>query len=296
MRFGLPIVFVLLVLSCSSTIRNDDTSQEMNVKMGFTETEVLEQLDSAFNNLPTSYYPEGQPGDIKYNFFLDLEDGYCEIASSRIHLYADSTRWAIVFETGGYHNRRLAGVIDLTYVGNCIAYPVDKYPERSYISNMSSVLLIEESEFQRIENKDGVEMENFELIGPNTTEIKIRDTSIIFERDFKKYEAVGIKLREYDNPKNLIGFGDLMRYLNETNPLVISATESDIQEHIPSDLPSVMTIDLFHYLSAYDKRSLPSEQETYQMIAKVLVTRSASSWKPTLPANNHWTNWESGGL
>lgn len=296
MRFGLPIVFVLLVLSCSSTIRNGDTSQEINVKMVYTETEVLEQLDSAFKNLPTSYFPEGQQGDIKYNFFLDLEDGYCEIASSRIHLYSDSTRWAIVFETGGYHNRRHAGVINITFVGNCIAYPVDKYSERSYISNMSSVLLIEESEFQRIENKDGVEMENFELIGSNTTDIKIRDTSIIFERDFKKYESLGIKTREYDNPKKLIGFGELLRYLNETSPQLISATEADIQKHIPSDLPKVITIEQFHYVSAYDKGALPSEQETYQLIAKVLVTRSASSWKPTLPANNHWANWESGGL
>jgi len=31
-------------------------------------------------------------------------------------------------------------------------------------------------------------------------------------------------------------------------------------------------------------------------IARILVARNPSLWKPTLPANNHWSNWESGHL
>ncbi len=205
--------------------------------MPFTETEILEQLDLAFNRTPSKYYPTGRPIDIKYNFFLDLEHGYCETAGNRIHLYADSTRWVIVFEKSGYQNRGTSAEIELNYVGNCIDYPVDKYPERNYITNSGRVILIDPTEFERIENKEGTEMETFELIGQNIKKIKIRDKFVPFDNNYKNYEKIGIKIRDYDNPKKLIGFGDLIRYLHETNPTLISATEDEIRKHIPKDIP-----------------------------------------------------------
>src|SRR5689334_12802499 len=123
----LLLIASLILFSCSST----SDKQHKDKSIMFTENEILHQLDLAFNGTPNEYYPEGQPGDIKYNFFLDLEHGYCETAGNRIHLYADSTRWAIVFEKSGYQNRGGSAEIELNYVGNCIDYPIDKYPERN---------------------------------------------------------------------------------------------------------------------------------------------------------------------
>ena len=262
----------------------------------FTESEILHQLDLAFDGAPSDYYPQGRLQDVKYNFFLDLEHGYCETAGNRIHLYGDPTRWTIIFEKSGYQNRGTSAEIELNYVGNCIDYPIDKYPERNYITNSSRVILIDPTEFERIENKEGGEMETFELIGPNTKQIKVRDKFIPFDNDYKNYEKVGVKVKDYNNPKKLIGFGELIRYLNETNRALISATEQDIRKHIPKDLPKLMTLDKFHFVSAYDKSKLPSTQETYKLIAKVLVARDTTNWKPTEKPNNHWTNWESGNL
>ena len=264
--------------------------------MTFNEKEILEQLDLTFNGIPTKYYPPGRPQDIKYNFFLDLEHGYCETAGSRIHLYADSTKWVIAFEKSGYQNRGRSAEIELDYVGNCINYPVDKYPERNYITNSSRIFLIDQTEFDRIENKDGEEMETFELIGPYTKEIKVRDKLIFFDNNYKNYEKVGIRVRDYDNPKKLISFGDLIRYFHETDPKLISATEDEIRQHIPKDIPKLMTIDDFHFGSAYDKTNLPSQQETYTLVAKVLTTKDTKAWKPTQNPNNSWKNWESGNL
>ncbi len=264
--------------------------------MKFNETEILEQLDLAFNGEPSKYYPSGLPEDIKYNFFLDLEHGYCETAGNRIHLYADSTRWIVVFEKSGYQNRGTSAEIELDYIGNCVDYPVDKYPERNYITNANNIILIDPTEFERIENKDGEEMETFELIGQNIKEIKIRDNGVKFDNDHKNYEKLGIDIRDYDNPKNLIGFGDFIRYLHETNPSLISATEEEIRKHIPKDIPKLMTIDEFHFVSPYDKTNPPSQQETYQLIAKILTTKNITNWKPTQKPNNSWKNWESGHL
>lgn len=122
----------------------------------------------------------------------------------------------------------------------------------------------------------------------------MRDTAILFESDFLKYENHGIKLREYDNPKKLIGFGDFCyASLNPTDPKVIAATEDHIRAHIPVDLPKRMTIEEFHYVSSY--KVLPSKQETFQLIAKVLVGKKFMFWKPTLEANSHWSNWGNPG-
>jgi len=264
--------------------------------MTFTETEILEQLDLAFNGTPSKYYPKGRTEDIKYNFFLDLEHGYCVTAGNRIHLYADSTRWIIVFEKSGYQNRGTSAEIELYYIGNCVDYPVDKYPEKNYITNSSSVILIDPTEFERIENNEGSEMETFELIGQNIKEIKIRDKFVPFDNNYQNYEKVGIQIRDYDNPKKLIGFGDLIRYLQETNPTIISAAEDEIRKHIPKDILKLITIDEFHFISAYEKTYPPSQQETYKLLAKVLVTQDTTNWKPTQKANNSWKNWESGNL
>ena len=264
--------------------------------MAFSESEILGQFDLANYGRPTKYFPIGRPHDIKYNFFLDLEHGYFETAGSSIHLYADSTRWAVVFEKCGYQNRGASAAIELTYFGNCIDYSVDEYPERNYITNVHRVPLIDPAEFERIENKDGDEMETFELIGQNIREIKIRDRMLSFNSDYQSYEKLGIMVRSYANPKKLIGFGDLIRYIHETNPEAVSATEEEIRNNIPVDIPKLLKIDEFHFVSAYNSANLPSQQETYQLIAKVLVALDTTKWQPTQQPNNSWKNWESGHL
>ncbi|MEO0728359.1 MAG: hypothetical protein AAFZ63_27685, partial [Bacteroidota bacterium] len=91
--------------------------------MNFSEKEILAEIDSAFIGEPGPFFPgKKNQKDIHYNFFLDLEHGYCNTASSRIHLYADEENWAVVFEKGGYQNRAPSVEVELYYVGNCIEY------------------------------------------------------------------------------------------------------------------------------------------------------------------------------
>jgi hypothetical protein len=264
--------------------------------MSYTEKEILEELDSNFNEIPSSFYPKGEERDIIYSFFLDLEHGYCYVANSKIHLYADKDRWAIVFEKNGYNTRANRAEIYLHYVGNCINYNVTKHSERNYISNMAVIVLITNIEFARIQNNLGSEMEQFELINPKIKEIEIRGLKIPIEHDSSIYEKHGIKVRDYDNSKKLIGFEDVVRFFAETNPKIIQATEIEIKQYIPNDIPKILTIDQFNHLSVYQEEKIASQHETYQLIAKVLTAKNADFWKPTLKPNNHWSNWESGNL
>lgn len=146
----LSLIILLLLISCSGSLKKD-INKTQNMK--FKETEILEQLDLAFNGIPSKYYPPGKPDDIKYNFFLDLEHGYCETAGNRIHLYADSTRWVVVFEKSGYQNRGNSAEIQINYVGNCVNYPTEKYPDRNYITNTSNIILVDSTDLIELRTK-----------------------------------------------------------------------------------------------------------------------------------------------
>jgi hypothetical protein len=266
-----------------------------NENMPFTETEILQELDLAIAGKPGKYFPVVKQQYIAYNFPPDLEHGYCLTAGSRIHLFADESRWAIVFEKSGYNNRGGDATVQLTYFGNCIDYIVQKYPEQTYVSNLAYIPLITGEEYERIQ-AEGDDFDSFERISKNTAYINVKGQEVPFESDYHKYEALGIVIQDEDNPENLIGFGDIIRYLHETNPQLISATDNEIRKQLPAGLPKLMTISDFHFTSAYDKANLPSKQELYKLIARVLLTRNPAEWKPVQKPNNHWSNWESGNL
>lgn len=286
-------ILILLVLAACNSKQKDIL--ELNY-MSFTETDILKRLDLTHSGIPADDYPNAREQDVNYAFFLDLEHGYCETAGSKIHLYRDKKRWAIVFEKSGYQNRGDRSEITLDYVGNCINYPIDQFEDRNYISNSASISLITSEEYERIRNKAGSDMETFELISPDATEIEIHGQKVPIEKDLKKYLDLGIKPREYDNPNKLIAYGDIVRYFSDVNPSLVAATESEIKMHIRNDIPKLMTIDKFHFISKYDEKTPPSKQETFQLIAKVLITGDTTIWKPKQKPNNHWSNWESGHL
>lgn len=79
----------------------------------------------------------------------DVRNALARIDSgSRVHVYADRTRWVIVAEAPAYHDGR--GVIELTDTGNCITPgkryipvtgPLDSIPTGSFPPNTRQVLV-----------------------------------------------------------------------------------------------------------------------------------------------------------
>ncbi|MDJ1479545.1 hypothetical protein QNI16_03555 [Cytophagaceae bacterium YF14B1] len=239
-----------------------------------TEQDILHELD-----------------ETKNKFFLDLEHGYFHTAGSRITLFADKSRWAIVMEKTGYGNRSMSIEIDICYYSNCLAME-----EYTLGFNNTGVELFSEIDFQNIGK-------GFELVDTEARFITIRDKKLPIEKDENKYEEKGIKIRDYDNPDHQIDFVALTRYLDEQYPELFRASDAEIHKYLPADLPKLMTIDKWHhktYWEIYDSNlygedTRPSTYETFQMIAKILVTKDTTLWKPTLPPNNDWQNWPEAG-
>ena len=235
-----------------------------------------------------------------YHFFIDFEHPYFHTAGSRLTLYADEMRWAIVFEKSGYSNRGLRGEIELSYFGNCLSNLQSEGSPEGYTSNMKSVEIIDT---RTIEN----DMD--ELVSKNIIQVKVRDVLLNVEQDKSVYEKKNITNSLYDNEENLIDIPSLIRYLDEEHPDLFRATDKELRTCLPADLPRLMEINEWHH-EAYTKLETfpssstyhyeimgkkPSEYETYKMIADILVSKDITKWKPTLNSNNNWRNWPNGG-
>ncbi len=266
------IVSSIVILSFQSTNKT-----AMNEEL---EKEILGELDSSFLGVAGKFYPKKTDSNVLYNFFIDLEHGYFLTAGNKIHLFADSKRWAIIFEVNGYNNRLNQAQIQLIYVGNCIKYTKEKIANLEYISNMKFLPIIDEITLKK--------QTSHKLI-------KIRNKNVRFENDYKKYEKLGIKIND-SNDTSKISLGEFIRYLQETNPAVLNATQKELKANIPKNIPYLTTINEYHYASIYNKDLPPSKQETFLLIAKVLASRNIAKWQPNLKANNHWSNWVSGNL
>lgn len=263
------IVSSIVILSFQSTNKT-----AMNEEL---EKEILAELDSSFLGVAGKFYPKKTDNNVLYNFFIDLEHGYFLAAGNKIHLFADSKRWAIIFEVNGYNNRLNQAQIQLIYIGNCIKYTKEKNSNLEYISNIKFLPIIDEITFKK---------------QTSNKLTKIRNKNVRFENDYKKYEKLGIKI----NDTSKISLDEFIRYLQETNPTILNATQKELKANIPKNIPYLTTINEYHYASIYNKDLPPSKQETFLLIAKVLASRNIAKWQPTLKANNHWSNWESGNL
>ncbi len=224
-----------------------------------------------------------------YINFLDLADGYFFTAGSRINLFADDDRWAIVFEKSGYHNRGGRAEIELSYFGNCLENLETTGLNGKFVSNSKRFTLIDGENFNKIEA-------DFELVSKKADVVKVRDKQLPIEQNQLKYKAKNIDIQQFDNVLNRIDYPALVRYLDEEYPNVFRATPFELRSCIPGDLRFIMHIDQWHhrYYTPYGGEK-PSSYETFRQIADVLVSKDKACWNPSLRPNNDWRNWPGAG-
>lgn len=238
---------------------------EGNPKTNYTASEILEQLDKC----------------AKECSFPILDNGYIHLVHSKLSAYRDDERWALVIEVIGFSPRDYGheGVNNCLYIfGNCISMRLGLDDSSFlYLTHNSAECPTFDEEFE-------------EFLNPVAKTMMIRDKEIKLNHNREFYLNKGIELVEEDK----IRVHEVLRGLVPEFNKNLEATEEEIRSRIPTDLPKVLELLEWNHPDCAGSE-LPSNNETFQQIAKVLETSKLSHYNPSFPANNHWKNWSLGG-
>ena len=268
----IQIFFITLLILIVTACRSQPSASIL-----YTKEDILNNLDDVqpFKTLP--FFAASAPN----------------LGGSRITLFADSTRWAIVFETtdlGEY------GELVLYTFGNCLVNQSREGLQGQFLSNVSFFRIISsDSYYQIVDTNDS----SFGLIRKDVKSLMVRNQQVSVDQNIEKYEAKGIYIRDYLNPQKLIDYPSLVRFLEDDNKELFRATDDELMQLLPKDLPKLFVIDEWHHKDYHDPLDgvnkpfgdKPSTQESYRRIADVLVTKDIGKWKPWLPPKNHWKYW-----
>ncbi|WP_230686581.1 DUF7003 family protein [Catellatospora vulcania] len=198
--------------------------------------------------------------------FPDLENGYYYAIDARLHAFRDDARWALVVELVGY-NPRAANVIDVLHCfGNCLTEGQPGYTHGDFLDRVDNMHQVEDPE-------DG------ELLRGGRPPIVVRGQAIEVEA------TAGEPL------------WDVFRRLVPEHRDLLLADDEELRHRLPDDLPRIMVLEQWWHRDPDRFDQLPSETETFQQLAQVLVTGDIGAYRPTHAPNTHWSFWpESGSL
>ncbi|RMB62767.1 hypothetical protein EAX61_04100 [Dokdonia sinensis] len=234
-------------------------------KKEYTAEDILEQLDRCANDFT----------------FPMLDNGYIYPVHSKLSAYRDGNRWALIIEVIGFNYRSGGhnGISNCLHTyGNCIdTKPGTDNANFLYITDSSSDHPTFDDEYE-------------ESLNPKSKTMILRKNEIAINHNRKFYINKGIELEEDDK----IFIWEFLRGLEPEHNKDFEATENEIRTRIPRDLPQIMELTEWNHPDCADSE-LPSRNETFQQIAKVLETGNTELYKPNVKPNNHWKNWPAGG-
>lgn len=241
---------------------------DMRKKRIFSRLDILTQLDDAAR---------------VYDFPM-LDNGYMYLADVRLHAYrddprrSDEPRWVLVIDVLGWFNRAYAVENILHCYGNCL--------KRSPgTANEDFLGMVEDGPEGSLFDKEYGEYVHNEA---RTVCIRGKVVPINTTADF-----LAAKRIELIDPPKVHGF-ELLRSLLPEHRDLLFATEEELRQRVPPDLPCLLRLDEWYHPNLCDGE-LPSDKETFQMIADVLASGDSAHYAPTKPPNTHWSNWPKGG-
>jgi outer membrane protein assembly factor BamB len=224
----------------------------------FTKEDILRQLDADAD-------------------FPMLDNGYIHPAATRLNVFRDPTRWALVIEIVGWNNRS-SGHEAIANALYCYGNWLDQRPG-----------LADDGFLHPTRDGDAGITFDDQDVDPDARTLYVRDTLVKIPRVRKHYASLGIKLEE----PGVIKGHELLRALAAEQRDLLLATDEELRQRV-GDLPLVLRLQEWRHpdLSADEK---PGECEAFQMIADVLVTGDPVNYHPTQPPNTHWKHWPMAG-
>jgi hypothetical protein len=221
-----------------------------------------------------------------------LDNGYVYLAATRLSLHRSENDWAIVIEVFGFSAR--AGLPDI-HVYTFGSRLHDRNAPTNYVSSdaydnyLRSNPNNESRLFHPIAQGDWQDSETDEFVAPSAVVVPVRGFLVPIPEsvEFNRY---GIEL-EY-GPR--IQTFELCRFLAEAYRESVLATPSERRVSVPPEHCELLVLEEWNHPNIVDDER-PGRSETFRMLAKVLVTGDLNEYRPSEPANSHWSNWPDGG-
>jgi hypothetical protein len=283
-----------------------------------TEEEILNTLDNT--------------NDGAYCSFVELGHVYSYLIDSRLNIFrSENNQWAIAIERLGYNPRASAIILDIFYYGNCLInletynenlknyYSI--YPIESLDETLESETLKSEIETWNIRSEKvqisklsddylnaGIKLRKSEL-----KEINVENVARLLVTKHRDLFRATDKELYKSIPTELSKILVIDEWHHKDFQLAMTSPMTD--EHIKytlefnQNLGGLQDFD-FEGLKALIsqqgvlaesgnrkiwKNNRPSSYETWQLIAKTIVSNDTSIYQPTLKPNTHWKNWKKSG-
>lgn len=269
-----------------------------------------------------------------YCSFVELGHVYSYLIDTRLNVFrGNNDRWAIAVERLGYNPRAGTIVLDINYYGNCLIN-LEFYNERptnyysihpidfdNFNQTMDGESLKSDAEFWLVRGQQvsvshakhdyvqaAIELREYE---PNEIRAEEAGRLVVSQnRDlFRAKDNELFKSIPTDLKKILI----LDEWHHKDFQLQISPAMTD--EHLRQayelnkNLTGLGGMNFENFADSFRQQEIrsnnrnkeiwennrPSSYETWQQIAKAIVTNDPKQYKPTLEPNTHWSNWPDSG-
>jgi hypothetical protein len=224
--------------------------------------------------------------------FPVLDNGYVYFAATKMALYRSEQDWAIVIEVFGFSPR--FGQPD-THIYTFSSKLHDRDPASNYVSEEAYRNYLDSNPFNEsrfvypIENSDWKDKDDTDYVRAGG-ECVLRGNKIDIPEN-SSFRKLGIEL---EKQRPLVF--EFCRYLEEKYTDQVFCTQAERRISISPELTLLLQLDAWNHpdISGGER---PSSSETFQQIAKVIVTGNTQCYQPTQNKNTHWKNWlESGEL
>jgi hypothetical protein len=225
--------------------------------------------------------------------FPMLDNGYVYLAATRLSLYRSADDWAMVIEVFGFSPR--SGLPD-THVHTFASRLHDRDTATAYVNAEAYANYLannpnNESRFVHPIDPGGwLDEDSEEWVANGPRELALRGRAMAAP-SLADCAAHGIVPME----EGRLHTFELCRILAATHREEVLATEAERRASVRPEMQQILQLEAWHHPDVVDEAARPGHSETFQQLARVLVTGDAAHYRPTQAPNTHWENWPDGG-
>ena len=227
----------------------------------------------------------------KFTFPM-LDNGYLYLAATRLSVHRTEADWGIVIEVFGHSPR--AGLPDTNiYTFASTLHNRDteeKYKSLQAYENYLANNPHNESRFVfPIDSQEWEDADDCEYIAAGATTVIVRGEAVKLPA-MEEYEQYGIGLE--NRPR--IHVFELCRFLAGVKREHVLSTSEERRISLLPEMRQILQLEEWNHPNLVGGE-LPSQSETFQQLAQVVVTGNRDAYRPSQPPNTHWKNWPDGG-